>query len=927
MTEPGTISGSVSRDEAKFGRVVLAAGFLVSGASALVYQVAWQRILALQSGVGIYSVAMIVAAFMAGLGIGSYVGAWASRGMAPRRALHIFAIIELGIGGFGLLSSWIFYDLLYSQLGWLFAVPWRAGLIQFISLLLPTTLMGMSLPFLAQVVVSRSARAAPTLGLYYGLNAIGAALGALATTWFLIRFFGISGAISIGAAGNLLVGIAVLTLARCARTESVESSRVSSIVVSDITRDADTVLPFIAWVTLYAVSGFCALSLEMLWFRILDVAVKSTAFTFGTVLAIFLLGLGAGSAFGGVWAQRLRHPLRAFLVCQSMLLALSGLSLVLLVALPADTPGLAALVEYWAQYNEFPFGQSWDWSNILGLYLGLPLFLYGIPTLLMGFSFGILQRAVQNDLKTTGFKVGVLQAANISGNVAGSLLTGLVLLAWLGTTGSVRLLLVIGAGFAILGILKTSQVGSRLTFPLLLLVLAGTLVMLPNNDAFWRRLHGTQNEATLIGEDATGVAAIGPDGTVFRVTVNGKGHSYLPFGGVHTLLGAAPAALHPAPRRVAIIGLGSGDTAWAAAFRPVTERVDVFELIAPEHQLLERLSEREKETLPKLRQLLIDERVHIHQADGRAALALGNERYDIIEADALRPHSAYSGNLYSVEFFEMCSQHLTRGGFVATWAPTPRIRSSLFEVFEHVVEIPGWNILIASQEPIELAHALWQQLATAPTTVEYLGHQNSSDVASDLATVREADARLTSGIRPNRDIFPRDEFLTPFGGNIDDAQLFWQSEDGLKFTEENSSVQCAVLDNEWRIYRFPISADSTSISKLRLDFVREFSFVATVDVRAILAGTSNTENTLRVKIGDVECNACRVTHNGELLSIDKLEFDPFVQFSVAPPLSPALEFVQLEMRIEPRRMGPLNWLTQRVRADTSIPSCIRNWNF
>ena len=746
---------------AKFGRVVVAAGFLISGASALVYQVSWQRILALQSGVGIYSVAMIVAAFMAGLGIGSYVGGWVSRGMAPHRALHVFAVLELGIGGLGLASSWILYDLLYGQMGWLFAIPWRAGLIQFGSLLLPTTLMGMSLPFLAQAVIRDSTSAASTLGFYYGLNTIGAASGALLTTWVLIRFFGISGAIAIGAVGNLLVGIAVVTLAGRA-LEPAEPSAESTFVAMDASRTNDTELPFIGWVALYAVSGFCALSLEILWFRVLDVAVKSTAFTFGTVLAIFLLGIGAGSAFGGVWAQRLRHPLRAFLVCQCFLLALSGLSLGLLAALPADTPGLAALIEYWAQYDEFPFGRSWDWNNILGLYLVLPLLLYGIPTLLMGFSFGILQRAVQNDLQTTGFKVGVLQAANISGNVAGSLLTGLVLLSWLGTTGSVRLLLLIGVVFAILGIWKTSQIGLKSTFPALLIVLVGVWVILPDNNEFWRRLHGAQSEVTLIGEDVTGVAAIGSEGTAFRVSVNGKGHSYIPFGGVHTLLGAAPAAIHPAPRRVAIIGLGSGDTAWAAAFRPATERVDVFELITPEWQLLQVLSEREKEKLPELRRLLTDERVRLRHADGRAALALGNDRYDIIEADALRPHSAYSGNLYSVEFFQMCSQHLEPGGFVATWAPTPRIRSSLFEVFEHVVEIPGKNILIASREPIELAHTQWQQIATTEVSVEYLGRGNSSNIANNLANARKADAHSISNIRPNRDLSPRDEFLTPY---------------------------------------------------------------------------------------------------------------------------------------------------------------------
>lgn len=747
--------------------IVIAIGFIVSGASALVYQVSWQRILALQSGVGIYSVAMIVGAFMAGLGIGSYLGGLTSRGMSPRQALHTFALIEIGIGGFALASSWLFYDLLYTQYGWLFANPWRAGLIQFLSLLIPTTLMGMSLPFLAQGVARHVSSAARTLGFYYGLNAIGAALGAFITTWFLIRFFGISGAISLGAAGNLCVGAAIFVLARFlpVNVNSLEPDKSSS--ASTTTPSVDTNLPFTGWVALYSVSGFCALSLEIIWFRVLDVAVKSTAFTFGTVLSIFLLGLGVGSAIGGVWAQRLRHPLRAFLICQCLLLILSGLSLGLLSVIPIDTTYFSGFVDYWSQYTEFPLGRSDDTSWIYKLYVALPLALYGLPTLLMGLSFGILQRAVQNDSSTAGFKVGALQGANIFGNVLGSLLTGLVLLSWIGTTGSVRILLLIGVGFALVGVWKFSQNGPRGIFPTLIVMLIGVWALLPENESFWRQLHGNKDATTLIGEDATGVSAISPEidsPGIFRVSVNGKGHSHIPFGGVHTVLGAVPAAIHPSPTRVAIIGLGSGDTAWAAGFRSATKQVDVFELVAPELNLLKRLIDREgAETFPKLNGLLNDKRYSIRPTDGRAAIALGDQSYDIIEADALRPTSAYSGNLYSVEFFRMCSEHLAPGGMVAFWAPTARIKSSILEVFEHVLEIPTVNVIVASLEPITLVPAEWQKRLNTAEEFNYLGFELATLVTNEIAYAQVAVFEPESTTQTNHDLFPRDEFSTPIG--------------------------------------------------------------------------------------------------------------------------------------------------------------------
>src|SRR5262249_22560289 len=152
---------------------------------------------------------------------------------------------------------------------------------------------------------------------------------------------------------------------------------------------------------------------------------------------------------------------------------------------------------------------------------------------------------------------------------------------------------------------------------------------------------------SFFAEDASGVAAIvpeTPDG--FRVSVNGKGNSTLPFGSTHTYLGALPALIHPEPRAVAIVGLGSGDTAWAAACRPETRSVTVFELNRPQPGLLRRLSARE--SLPDLARFLRDPRVRFVLDDGRSSLEHGAERYDLIEADALRPRSAGSGNLYSL---------------------------------------------------------------------------------------------------------------------------------------------------------------------------------------------------------------------------------------------------------------------------------------
>lgn len=194
------------------------------------------------------------------------------------------------------------------------------------------------------------------------------------------------------------------------------------------------------------------------------------------------------------------------------------------------------------------------------------------------------------------------------------------------------------------------------------------------------------------------------------------------------------------------------------------KQVHVFELIAPELDLINHLIDREgAETFPKLNGLLNDNRYSIRATDRRAAIALGDQSYDIIEADVLRPTSAYSGNLYSVEFFRMCSEHLVPGGMVAFWAPTVRIKSSILEVFEHVLEIPTINVIVASLEPITLVPAEWQKRLNTTEEFNYLGFESATLVMNEIAYAQVAVVEPESTTQTNHDLFPRDEFSTPIG--------------------------------------------------------------------------------------------------------------------------------------------------------------------
>jgi len=734
----------------------LGAAFFLSGAAALVYQVVWQRILMLHTGVGIVSVSLIVASFMAGLGIGSQLGGLLSGRLSRRAALGAFALLELGIAGFAALSCRLYHEGLGALAAGLYQTTAGSALAHFAAFLLPTTLMGMSLPFLVRATVRDVSSASQVIARLYGVNVLGAATGALIAPWLLIRLLGMEGAVLTGALANLVAAATALVAFRVSTPAGPGPEKPPADAVPVLEPTA----PFSLYLLLYGFSGFLALSLEILWFRVMDVAVKSTAYTFGTVLALYLLGLGIGSLVGGRRALRLARPLASFLDLQLLLLGASGASLALVVWLPPQTPGYHWLFEYWRRDVFFHLGADWSLGPLLRLYAFLPLVLFGLPTVLMGLSFGALQRAVHDDPEASGRKVGLLQAANILGCTAGSLLTGLLLLEHLGTAGTLRLLL--AGGMAAFLLLRARQLGASRRLGLRAAALALVLAALPANDSLWRRLHGVTlpDPAPLFGEDASAVSAVFPGtGERWRVTVNGLPHSWLPYGGLHTLLGAVPALIHEAPEEIAVIGLGSGETAWAVGCRKETKRVRVFEIAASQKQLLERAAL--VAPYPSLLELLSDRRVTTEAADGRQALARDETRYDVIEVDALYLTSAGSGNLYSVEFFELCARRLKPGGLVCSQKPNRRVALTFAEALPHVLDFR--NMVVGSNEPIPVDVAAWLARLNAPDVARRFDAEALAGIAARLAEVEPGVRNPTARVGFNYDLFPRDEFGTPPG--------------------------------------------------------------------------------------------------------------------------------------------------------------------
>jgi predicted membrane-bound spermidine synthase len=745
-------------------QVAALVAFCLSGFAALLYQVIWQRLLVFFTGADVYASTLIVAAFMAGLGIGNLLGGVLADRLSARGALIGFAVAETAIAAYSLFSRWIFYDLMYQHL----AVR-RLGatvLMAVLSagLLWPTFFMGVSLPLLAKSLTTTLGAAAAKVGQLYAVNTLGAALGAFATTWLILPAVGLDHGLEVGAALNALCVALVLPFA----LRRTHAPKVTAAAIQEPLPELDARLPFPVWLLIYAGSGFVALSLEIVWFRLLGVMAKSTAFTFGTLLAIYLTGIAAGAWVGSLLAPRLRRPTMTFLTAQTAIGLLGGMLVAVLVR---STDRVLWLRQYFGSYEPMAVRAQIDQLRagqvpieFLLLYFAIPAALLLPPTFLMGFSFPILQRVVQTDFSRLGRRLGSLMLANIAGSVAGTIVTGVVALNVLGTAGTLKALALVSLLFAL------AMSGAAIRRPAGMVIVAGAVVAcalavraLPDATSLWARLHGAAAERTLAGEDATGLSVLRLEpGTLqsrTTVFVNGVGQSTIPYGDIHTALGMLPALLHPAPRTAAIIGLGSGDTVYGVAGRPELERIVCVEIIAPQLAGLRQLHARQP--YGGLQGLLGDPRIQHVAGDGRIFLMHSPAEFDIIEADALRPTSAYSGNLYSEEYFTLVRSRLRRGGLAATWLPSERVHNAFVRVFPYVVSASG--VLVGSREPIAIDRDALAARIADPRVREHFARaginvQEMMSLYLAQPAIYTPEFNRDGLIDFNSDLFPKDEF-------------------------------------------------------------------------------------------------------------------------------------------------------------------------
>lgn len=743
--------------------------FAGTGFSALTLQVVWQRVISLHAGVDLFSIATVVSAFLAGLGLGSLLGGVLADRLGARRSLLAFAAANAAIGAFAWFSIWLFYDLYQSSVSFVDGTL-SAFAFNFALLIVPTTLMGLSLPLVARGLVERIDQAAPMVGRLYAVNTIGAGVGAGVSGWLLLGNLGFLGAVRLAGSLNLLAAALILSLWRTATP----APAVAVIAEADpVPAPAPASAWPWKWLGLYGLTGAVALGLEIVFFRVIDALMRTNSYTFGHLLSLYLLLFGAGSAVASRLVRRTARPDRWFLAMQYAVGVTALLGLLVLIDVPARLGIGGPFDRHFALGGYNSGGYRLDSTEEI-VRLGMvnlvgPLLIMGAPVFAMGMSFPFMHALVSERVDTLGRRTGTLLFANIAGNVTGVLVVGFVLLDRLGTSGSLRLLagLLVVPGIAAATLAASPRRRAALGLGAVGL-LAGLVAAFPSNARLWAYLHGAEGQSTFaLAEDRACVTALKTVGAEDLLHVNAASQNGYPFDDFHVLIGLVPTLMHPSPEDVLAVGLGIGATPYGMAGDRRVERIDVVEICGGAVELQEVLAQRGAEESDRL---LNDPRVDIQVGDGRKFLLGAEEPFDVVTVDAVRPQSAFSGSLYSVEFYDLVRSRLGAGGILSGWAPTARVLNSVTDVFPHVLEFTvanyhGARFYLASETALVFDRASMLGRLAAVEPDRWFPPAQARSIEQFLATIEPVVVRSGGPPAPvadtglNHDLMPRDEYF------------------------------------------------------------------------------------------------------------------------------------------------------------------------
>ena len=642
---------------------MLPVAFFVSGLAAVIYQLIWQRVLFGIYGTHIESVTVVVTAFMLGLGAGSLAGGW----LADRRGVNApraFALIELAIALFGLVSIPFFHwaGRLTTDTGW--GVLWA---IVFLLLLVPTALMGATLPLLTAFAARRLRNTGAAVAGLYAVNTLGSATGAIVAVLFIAGRLGQQGSVLLAATLNLAAaGIVISLFGTREAKEDAAGRGTPGAGESSTTREprASRPMPRALLLLVAAASGLIALSFEIVWYRAYATALMARPHAFGVLLGGYLTGIALGAWLGGRMCRRLAPSREALADRLGWVIAAGGIIAFLVL------PAFALLVAV---------SRSW----------GLATALVAGGAAALGVVFPLVVHGAAPIGRRVGWRTAHVYGANIIGSALGSLVTGFWLM---DRAGIAQISTGLSAAMIVLAALVWWSSGTGGSFRLLttalllVAVLAGsrtTLLATLQERLVFRVGYSPEKRFAELVENRSGVIGVMHDGAVYGSGVyDGHYNTDLRQARVDLIHRAFALGLfHDAPRRVLMIGLSSGSWVSVVANHPDVERVTVVEINPGYVGLLSHH--------PVVSNLRTDPRVRMAIDDGRRWLVQHpHERFDVIVANTTYHWRANASSLLSTEFLELVRRHLNPGGvYYFNTTGEPRAQRTAALAFPY-----GWRV-------------------------------------------------------------------------------------------------------------------------------------------------------------------------------------------------------------------------------------------
>ena len=623
---------------------LLFAAIFISGASALIYQLIWVRLLGLVFGVSSFAVATVVAVFLLGLGLGGYFfGKWSERTRDP---LRIYAYVELGIAATSLLAYVLIqhlpvyrfaFEYAYNNLDLYGLSLVRLGLSMLV-LLPPVFLIGGTMPLIAKYFLRTRENLGSSFSKLYYLNTLGACAGVLLTGFVFVNHFGVIATLMIAIGGNLVVALIVAT-----RSTSADPPPAAAIDKP----------PYSYMLLFLFLTGFISLSYEILWVRILSTYGLSTSQAFALIVAGFLLGFSVGSWIVALAVDR-RRDLEAWFSNTCTVTALSGALVLLLLR---QFENLAALL-----VQALP-------ASLLVLSLALAFLVSFIPAVFMGILFPLGVRIYVQDVDRIGAKTGVAFLFNTTGCVAGTLLTGFALIPFVGMWNTTLLLVNLSLLLAVALLIKARSLAWSQWASLVVVAAVANLLVFSDSKTFHAKLKGADLRTAADGFEVIYYAE-GLSGTVTGIqrgnyrglfvdgqNVSGTDRVLL---ADSKMLAHVPLLLAVDPEVALTVGYGTGTTSGSMLLHDVeVHAAEIEEKIIEAAPLFQSVNYSS----------YADPRLKIVLDDARNYIATTNQKFDVIVTDVTNLKYKRNPYLYTREYFRIMQQALSDDGIAAAWLP------------------------------------------------------------------------------------------------------------------------------------------------------------------------------------------------------------------------------------------------------------------